>query len=111
MVEKRNIGLCIFLTIITCGIYSIYWFIKITDDVSRVSNNNEMTGGKAFLFTLLTCGIYGYYWAYQIGKNLNSIEGNNENDQSVLYLVLQILGLGIVNYGLIQNELNKYADA
>ena len=31
------------------------------------------------------------------------------SDQSVLYLVLSLLGLGIVNYCLMQNELNELA--
>ncbi len=31
-------------------------------------------------------------------------------DNSVLYLVLSIVGLGIVNYCLIQSDLNKFAD-
>lgn len=32
------------------------------------------------------------------------------NDNSVLYLILQIFGLGIVNYCLIQNDLNTIAN-
>ena len=32
-----------------------------------------------------------------------------EDDKSVLYLILQILGLGIVNYALMQNDLNEMA--
>ena len=30
-------------------------------------------------------------------------------DNSVLYLILQLLGLGIINYALMQNELNQLA--
>lgn len=66
----------------------------------------------AFLLTLITCGIYGYYWAYKMGKVVNQAKINNgmpEDDKSVLYLILQILGLGIVNYALIQNDLNELA--
>lgn len=33
-IEQRNIGLCIVLSIVTCGIYGIYWFIKLTDEVN-----------------------------------------------------------------------------
>lgn len=31
------------------------------------------------------------------------------SDNSILYLVLGIFGLGIVSYALIQNDLNKFA--
>lgn len=32
----------------------------------------------------------------------------NIQDNSIVYLVLSIFGLGIVNYCLIQNDLNKF---
>lgn len=38
-----------------------------------------------------------------------AMRGMSAKDNSVLYLVLQFLGLGIVNYCLIQSDLNKYA--
>lgn len=30
--RERNIAVAIILTIVTCGIYGIYWFIVLTDD-------------------------------------------------------------------------------
>lgn len=36
-------------------------------------------------------------------------KGLMASDNSILYLILCILGLGIVNYCLIQNELNEMA--
>ena len=110
--KERNISLCILLSIITCGIYGIYWFIVMTDDVVRVSSAKEYktSGGTAFLFTLITCGIYGIYWYYQMGKSIYSAQtdkGLNANDNSILYLVLGLFGFGIISYCLIQNDLNK----
>ena len=72
-----------------------------------------MSGGKAFLFTLITCGIYGFYWAYLMGKAMMQAKSKNglpADDNSMLYIILQIFGLGIVNYCLIQNDLNSIAD-
>ena len=113
MVAKRNIVTCIVLSIITCGIYGIFWFISLTDDVRVVSGDTRLSGGKAFLFTIITCGIYGYYWAYIIGKAMMQAKSKNglpADDNSMLYVILQIFGLGIVNYCLIQNDLNSIAD-
>lgn len=113
MIKERNLVTSIILTIVTCGIYGIIWFIWLTDDAKAASNDQQMQGGgMAFLLTLITCGIYGYYWAYKMGKVVNQAKINNgmpEDDKSVLYLILQILGLGIVNYALIQNDLNELA--
>lgn len=114
MVQKREIVTCVLLSIVTCGIYGIVWFINLTDDVARLSNDNELSGGKAFLFTLLTCGIYGFYWAYKIGKDIEIAETERNlpatSDNSVLYLILQILGLGLVVYCLAQSEINRMAE-
>lgn len=111
-VPERNIAMCVIFSILTCGIYGIYWFICITDEVNAVSEENGTTGGLAFLFTLLTCGIYGIYWAYCNGQKLAKA-GNKYNkaigDNAVLYLILQIVGLGIVNYCLMQNDLNHFS--
>lgn len=112
LVTKRDIAVAIILSFVTCGIYLIYWYIVTTNDVNRVSNQNGPSGGTAFLYSLLTCGIYTYYWFYKMGKQLYEAgqrQGKDISDNSVLYLVLGLVGLGIVNYGLIQNDLNKFA--
>ena len=114
MVQEKNIVTNIILSIVTCGIYGIIWFINITDDVKKVSNDEQLqSGGIAFLLTLVTCGIYGYFWAYKMGKALNQAKINNgmpEDDKSAVYLILQIFGLGIVNWALMQNDLNEFAN-
>lgn len=115
MKEEKNIVLNVILSIVTCGIYSIVWFINITDDVKEYSGDQEMqSGGVAFLLTLITCGIYGYFWAYKIGKLIENIQTNNgltAKDNSILYIVLQFIGLGIVNYCIMQNDLNEITRA
>lgn len=114
---KRNIGMCIFLSIITCGIYGIYWFIVLTDETNAVSGHavDGTSGGIAFLLSLITCDIYGIYWAYKQGEKLNEAKAMrnmySDSNAGVLYLVLCIFGLGIIAYALMQNELNKFVDA
>ncbi len=112
---KRNIGLAIVLSIITCGIYGIYWFVTLTNDANNASGHSQdgTSGGVAFLLTLVTCGIYGYYWAYKMGEKVNEAKAMRnmpaDSNTSIIYLILQIFGLGIVTYALAQNELNKMA--
>lgn len=75
-------------------------------------DSNAPSGGIAFLLTLVTCGIYGLYWAYKMGKTIAAAESKNgipAEDNSVLYLILQLVGLGIINYALMQNSLNAIA--
>ena len=111
-IKERNIVVCILLSIVTCGIYGIVWFISMTDDTRAVSGDESLSGGMAFLLTLITCGIYGYFWAYKMGKAIaqaKASRGLPADDNSVLYIILQLFGLAIVNYCLIQNDLNNMA--
>ena len=45
MSQNRSIAKCIVLSIITCGIYGMYWFVVATDDVGRVTNRPGTSGG------------------------------------------------------------------
>ena len=92
MKQEKNIVTNVILSIVTCGIYGIIWFIQLNDDAKEYSNDASMpTGGVAFLLTLVTCGIYGIYWAYKMGKAIQKAKIDNgmanAADNSVLYLV------------------------
>ena len=113
MIERRNIAVCIVLTLVTCGIYGIYWVVCLSNDVNTVSGDvNGTSGGMVVLLTIVTCGIYGIYWAYKQGEKLDFTKNNRgipSSNSGVLYLILQIFGFGIIAYALMQNELNKLA--
>ncbi len=113
IIQKRDIAMTVILSIITCGIYGWVWLVMITNDNNTLNNDvNETSGGLALIYTIITCGIYGIYWCYKMGKKLYEA-GKKYNkeiaDNSVLYIILAILGLQIVNFCLIQNDLNKFA--
>lgn len=113
MVEQRNIAVCIILSIVTCGIYQIYWFICLTNDINTLSRDtNGTSGGIAFLLTLVTCGIYGIYWAYKQGDKIDFCKrerGIPSNNTGLIYLLLSVFGLSIVAIALMQDEANKLA--
>ncbi len=112
MIQQRNIAVCIILSLVTCGIYNIYWFICLTNDANTASGTFATSGGTAFLLTLITCNIYGLYWAYKQGEKIDEAKrqrGIPSDSSGGLYLVLQLFGLGIVANALMQNELNNLA--
>lgn len=111
MLQKRNIGLALILTILTCGLYSIYWFVKLTDEAKYLSGNQEeVSGGMALLLTIVTCGIYILFWNYKMGKTIYMAQeraGSMKQDNSVLYLVLGIFQLTIISYCIMQSDINN----
>ena len=113
MVENKDIAMCVILSILTCGIYGIYWFIRLTDDSNSVCDIEKTTsGGMALILTLVTCGIYSIYWNYKLGRKLYEAGRLNNvdiADNSVLYLILSLFGFSIVSWCLAQSDLNKLA--
>lgn len=106
--KNRNIALCIIFSIITFGIYGIYWFICLTNEMNMATPDDtyQTSGGMAFLFSVLTCGIYSFYWNYRMGQKIDSVK-NGSN--AVLFLILSIFGLEIVNFCIAQSFINDQA--
>ena len=73
MVKKRSLALCIVLSIVTFGIYGLYWVYKLAQDVNAIcEGDGKKTAGllKVFLLGLITFGIYSLVWIYMLGDRL-----------------------------------------
>lgn len=112
--KKRNIGVSILLSILTCGIYAIVWEISLVNDVNEVTGHKESTsGGMVFLFSLLTCGIYWLYWLYKAGQMIDDARvarGKSSSGKAILNIVLSLFGLGIVAIAIMQGDVNELID-
>ena len=109
--KQRNIALCIIFSIITCGIYQLYWLVCLTDDANELARSQKYASGlMVLLLNIITCGIYGLYWAYQMGEKLDIAAQNrgvNPKGNGVLYLIIQLF-FPIVTFALVQNEINNF---
>ena len=107
-IKKRSIALAIIFSIITFGIYSIYWMIKLNDDINQLADEpGAMSGGVVFLLSLVTLGIFGLYWLYKMGERVDRIRGDQDGASSIIYLVIGLVGFSIVAYALMQDTINK----
>ena len=109
---NRNIALCIVLSFITCGIYSLYWMYVLNEEINSLSGHeNDTNGGLVLLFTIISCGIYGIYWSYKMGEKTDEIKNRlfsgSANNSSILFLILALFGLSIVNFAIMQDTINK----
>ena len=104
---KRSVVLCILLSIITCGWYTIYWFVVLNDDINQAANTpNDTSGVLALVLSLVTCGLYTYYWMYKMGNKLDYATGQNQS-RALLYIILSLVGFGFISFVLMQDSLNK----
>ena len=106
-IKPRNIVTAILLTIITCGIYGIYWIICMTREAVSVKDPSDSAILEIVLMLFLP--FVGYFLLEKkFSEGLNA-RGIAHSDNSVLYLILGLVGLGIVPLCMIQNDLNKLA--
>lgn len=111
--KKRNAALNLILCFFTCGIWTYVWIYEILNDLQYHLPDEDINAAKEIIFTLLTCGLYGIYLYYKMGKlvyEASERKEGNLKDNSILYLILSILGFGLINYIIIQTDLNKLLD-
>jgi hypothetical protein len=112
-VNERSLPLYIILSVLTCGLFQIYWFIVLADDIKRLRGGTKPNGVIDFLLGFITCGIYMLYCYYQYPKYIVEIQekrGIEANDVSLISLLVGIF-FGIISLAVIQNEVNKIATA
>jgi hypothetical protein len=107
--HKRSVGMAILLSLVTCGIYGFFWMYSLADDLIAY-NSEEDSAGTEILLGIISCGVYFYYWYYKMGKRVYNaqLKAHGEaSDESVLYLILAIFGLGIISQSIMQSKVNK----
>lgn len=108
-IKKRNIVTAIILSIITCGIYMIYWAIMLAKEAVSVNDSND--NGLVEILLMIFLPFLGFFLAEQKLAKGCAAKGIAHNDNSILYLILGLVGLSIVNFAMMQNDLNKIVDA
>ncbi|MBR1495074.1 MAG: DUF4234 domain-containing protein [Acidaminococcaceae bacterium] len=106
-VKPRSVAKALIFTILSCGLYGLYWLVAITDEMDILVNRKNGTGGlMSLIFTILTCGLYGLFWAYKLGDNVDFIKGNRGGNTGILYLILYIFLFGLIDLALAQDVIN-----
>ena len=108
-IKNRNIVTCVILSLITCGIYGIYWVIMLARESVSVKDSNDSAILEIVLMLFLP--FLGFYLCEKKLSEGCAEKGISHKANSILYLILGLVGLGIVNYCMMQNDLNKLAAA
>lgn len=106
-IKQRNIVTCILLSLVTCGIYGIYWIIMVAREAVSVKDTAD--NGLLEIILMLFLPFLGMFLAEKKLAEGCAARGVAHSDNSILYLVLGLLGLGIVGLCMMQNDLNKMA--
>ena len=103
---KRSIINVIVLTLITCGIYELYWLYVTAEELNAKDKTEPPLTNYivAILLALITCGIYGIYWNYKFFVKADKALGT---DNWMINFILSLFGFEIVSVVLVQDSINK----
>jgi len=99
LIKHRNIFLVYFFTLITLGIYGIYWAVSTKNEINSL-------GAKIPTGWLLIVPIANLYWVYKYCEGF--AHKVKKDKDTLLWFILYVI-VGIVMPAIVQSELNKLA--
>ena len=105
----RSPAAVIIFTIITCGIYGLVWTYHYAWELKNYLKREDLSPGVELLLCII-CFPYLLYWSYKYGKALYEAQlkaGISATDDSILYLILSLLGLHIITMAVMQSNINR----
>ena len=122
MIRRRSFGAYLILSIITCGIYSIFFWYSFTEDVNRMCAGDGEDSPNyivVLLLSIITCGIYGLYWFYKQANRMRNAApryGVSITEGGGDFLIWYLVGIvfcfvgSLISYHIIIKNCNILAD-
>ena len=104
--QIKNPNTELVLGLVTCGIYQLIWFIRVSGEMSAFLQRDEPSWPKLMGLGLITCGFYSLYWQLvRLGALVQEIQYRagvqNPQNHGWMYLI------PYYNVILLQQELNR----
>jgi hypothetical protein len=106
-IRNRNIITSLLLSLITCGVYAIYWAFMVGREA--VSVKNEEDGGLLEGILCAMVPFLGFFLAEKKFAAGCADRGIEHENRSVFYLIMGLI-VPFVDLCLMQNDLNKLVD-
>ena len=108
-----DIATGIILSLVTCGLYNIYWNYRQFEALNKLLGREEYKFVPWLLLSIVTCGLYHIYYEYKMGSDLYEwLRGHGREVSAnlpLIGLVLSCLGLTVLADAVYQHEINKIA--
>ncbi len=107
-----GIAVGILLTIVTCGIYGLFWQYKQMQVLNAWLGRRDFSFVNWLLLSIITCGIFALYYEYKMAKGINEIQENEgfrvNQDLAVICVVLAVVGFGMASLAIQQYDINRF---
>lgn len=103
------------LTVLTCGVYYLWWVYETSREIDEYLGDSTIPPLVHVLLFLVTGTLWGYVFDFLTAQRIVRMQeraGMTPKDNSVLYLILDLLGagpiggLGLVSTLMQQSDLN-----
>ena len=111
--QNRSIATVIILSIVTCGIYGLYWTYVTAQELENEIGQPLKMSPIILLLLCLCLGVVGYVlFGMVMNEALNKVRENKglpPVDNQVIYMVLGFV-FPLILMVLVQSEINKLTD-
>ncbi len=109
---SSNVAVDVILTLITCGIYNLFWQHRQMRALNTFLGREEFNFWTWLVLFIITCGIWHCYMQYCMGKAICQINQrlNRPVNESlpVLSVVLTVFAMSVITDAIHQNEINEF---
>ena len=111
-INKRKIRICILLSIVTLGIYKIYWEYLLVKNTRAIQKDESSCISEWLCLAFVP--FYSLFWWFTKGTLVR--EKFDEHGYSAIgnefdYLTLDVFGLSIISMAIMQNDFNVLPSA
>lgn len=102
-------AIVLLLSIVTCGIYYLIWMYRVSSEVQEALGEPDTSPALDVLLTVISCYLYSIFWDWKVAQKIARIQENcgiKSENNGILYLILNFVGLGMVTPLFIQQNLN-----
>lgn len=106
--QNRGVIKVLFLSLITCGIYSIYWYYVTAQALNEEQPDDPLMNYiGAFLLGIVTCGIYELYWFYKFYKKVDTV---TSGDSCLVNFLVTLFFTPLIGQLIAQSQINAFVD-
>ena len=112
MLEKRNVVTVVVFSILTCGIYAVWWTYVTCQALQQQGKKTSIPVILTTLMMLFYSSVGGLLLGMDADDNINAIKemhGMPKADNKILWLLLGFF-IPIVTVALVQAEINSMID-
>ena len=110
MLKNRSVASVIILTLITCGIYGLYWVYDTLNSMQEISGRESSVSPVIVLLLCIFFAPVGYLLygmcANEQINHIKTMRGRVEVDNEIMYMVLGFF-ISIILIAIVQDEINR----